>query len=221
MDPKEVENKIKEFQSQLDTMKKDYELKLGSAQKDAIEWKENAEKREEDLRKFKEQSEKEKRDQAEKAKEFHKQEVKIFMETLVRDAKITPAQKMLLDPLMDSMSLDGEIAKFSEKDGSTKSYSQIALLKVFLSSLKKSVPYGEISSAGHIYASTPDNTDGDGGAQTFMDVRTEGTIQHLPVDDAELASKAFSYIEEQAKAGRKINYAQALIDLSPKRKISA
>lgn len=220
MDVKELEQKFKDLSTQVDTMRKDYDLKLESATKDATQYKELAFKREEELRVFREKSEREKFEAEQRAKEAKKQEIKAFSEALVKEGRITPAQKELVGPLMESMTSDAEIHKFTEKDGAVKSHTQLSLFKAFLASLKKVMSFGEFTPSGKAEIVTPDHV-GDESVQQFMDVKTEGSVKRMPVEDTDLAAKAFQYIEEQSKIGRRIDYYQALIELTPKTKVSA
>jgi hypothetical protein len=221
VDVKELESKFKDMSGQIDTMRKDFELKLDSATKDATQYKELAFKREEELRQVKEKAERDKFEQEQRSKEARKNDIKTFSEALVKDGKLTPAQKEIVVPLMESMTSDSEIHKFIEKDGSVKSHTQLSLLKAFLGTLKKSVSYGEFSPSGTAKIYTPDNAVDDDSKQTFMDVKKEGSVIRMAVDEADLAAKAYQHIEEQAKAGRRIDYYQALVELSPKQKVSA
>lgn len=232
MKPEEIEAKLKEFsmaidtqkktfEIQMDTMKKDFELKLESAQREADSWKANAQKREDEIKKYQEEATKAKKDAEEALAKSREQENKAFAERLKREGRITAAQEEQVIKLMESLISSDAVATFKEKDGSTRSHTQLSLFKQLLSSLPVRVNYSESTYGVPPAAETPEIDGGEKAAQ-FMEVITKnGGKQTLPVQGVEIAEAAEKYMEEKRKAGIVVSYADALIAVSPRKRVSA
>ena len=210
MEQKEIDAKLKEFQSQIDGIKKDYELKLDSEKKNAEEWKTTAESKQAELKKFQEAAEKDKKASEAKLAEARKAESKQFVEARKSEGKLIPAQDRVVLALMDSMSSDGEVLKF-EEGGKTVSHSQLSLFKDFLNSLGKRIIYGTQSRTGETQVAGLPAGMREDETESFQEVIIGGMRKTVQVDEADLASKASEYQAEQAKAGKRVDYGEALV----------
>jgi len=218
MDIKELEKKFTELSDNQEKIQKDFTLKLESAQRDAKQFKELAEKREEENRQLKDRAESAEKEKAKAFSESKKAEVKSFVEAQVKAGKIIPAHKEAVVSFMESLTSEGEVASFTDKNGSKVSHSQLSLFKDIISKMKQVVP---VNSEFSVHEVVDGEESGDTTEEKFMEVRSEGTIQKLPLQDEALALKAFEYQAEQLKLGRTIDYGEALIAVAPKRKIKA
>ena len=228
MTEQEAAQKLKDFQSQIDTMKKDFELKLDSVTKSAESWKSVAEQKQEEIKTLAEKNKKIQEDSDKATKEMREKENKQFAEALVETGRITPAQRDMVFKLMESMTSDVEIAKWGKnKDGSFTSHTQLSLFKEIVNSLavKKSGSSRSTSELTKMADDTnsrltPDNASSANGGETVsVHIYGEGR-RDVPLDEADLAAKAFEYQAEQRKIGSIIDYATALLAVAP-RKIQA
>lgn len=221
MTPQEIEAKLKSmesnFDAKLDATKKEYDLKLDAASKDAANWKTVAEQSQADAKKFQEEVAKQKKEKDEIARKSAEAENKVFVEKLKESGKVVPAQEEFIVKLMGSMSQDSEVLKFKEADGSETSHTQLSLFKKFLESLEPRVSYDTFSGGSIQSKLVPDKQ----GQEQFMTIKTKAGDQTLPIKDADLATKVFEYMEQRAKENRPVTYEEALIAVSPKRKIAA
>ena len=215
----ELEKMFTETQSKVDLMKKDFELKLESANRDVKQFEELAKSREEELRKFKEQVTKAEKDKAEAVARSREADVKEYVESLVKAEMITPAQKDQVSEFMKSLDFEKEIASFSEKDGSKKSHNQTSLFKEIVSKIsggkKKVKLQDEIAISSASETEEIDGTSHEG--KNFMKVRSEGVVRNIPVADEVYHIKALEYIEDQRKIGKMVSYGDAMIAVYPKK----
>lgn len=224
MDIKELEKKFQELSDNQAKMEKDFTLKLDSAQKDTKQYKELAEKREEELRQFKESAEKSERERKQSMIEANKTGIKEFVEAQIKSGRVIPAHKERLISFMETLSSEEQVVKFKEKDGSTSSHTQLSLFKDLISKMKPVVPIGSEFTVDENMESESPSDEIEGGemkAEKFMAVRSEGVVHNYPVKDSDIAEKALQYQEDQKKIGRVVSYEEALIAVSPKRKIKS
>jgi hypothetical protein len=213
--PEELEKMFSEQQNQITSMKKDFELKLESANKNAKEWEEQARTREEDLRKFQEESKKREAEQKEAAAKSSAAEISSFVEAQVKAGRIIPALKEKFVAFMKSLTSEGAVLEFTEANGAKLSHSQISLFKEIISKLKPVVPVAqEYSISGKQTEELPGEAE-EPQEQQFMQIRHEGVQKSVPVDDADLASKCYKYMEDN-----KCDYGTALIALSSRNKVA-
>lgn len=213
----ELEKMILSFQEKQEQERKDFELKLKSLQTNADQWKAEAEKREEELRKFRENSVKEEKARKEAEATAKEAEVKEFVESLTKAGRIPPSIKDSVTAFMKSLASDTQSLEFAEKDGSTRTLTKFILFKNILQALKPVVPVGtEFTThdpAAGAAIETVETTDGE---EHFVEVLEEGVKKKMPVKGVDLAAKAFEYIETQRKAGITVSYYDALLAVSPK-----
>lgn len=231
MEMKDVEAKLKLFQDQLSAQKtqaeairKDFTLQLDTAKRDADSWKATAQKREQEIAQFKELAEKEKANSEKLAKESRKREISEFVDSAKKAGKIVPAQEEIVTKLMESLTSEDEVAKFKEKDGSTKNHTQFSLFKAFINSLNKRKEFSELTEtpAGMSYTS-PDNFSEEDDSMNELPKhfteyaersRTKGTS--VTFEGANIAAKAEEYITSMKAKGITVGYADALVAVSPK-----
>lgn len=218
MEPKELEAKLKEFSAQVEILKKDFQIKIDAAEKDARQWRDVAQKKEEEAKKFQEQTEKDAEARKKADAEVRKTEHKAFVDKAKADGKIVPAQDESVLKLMESLSAEGEVAKFQAKDGSWRSHSQLSLFKEVIQNSGKRVDYGYRTTAiGRFEPATPDK--GGGGQQ--IEVFHQGAKVMLPLDGADLAAKAFEYQAEfRKRTGKEIDYDDALIAVEKEERLA-
>lgn len=210
---------LEKMYTELDQRQKDTDLKLESAERDAKHYKQLAQTREQELQKFKEQVEQSEKDRKEALSKARDAEVSEFVESKTKAGIIIPAAKEKISKFMRSLDAEKTVVEFSEGDGSKKSHSQLSLFKEIISSMKPVIELGtERSFSDTTGADTPDGVEGD--EPQFQEVRTEGVIKKLPLSDVDLHLKALEYQENQRKIGKSVEYSDALLHVSPKRKIS-
>lgn len=227
MDPKEIEQKLKSFQDVVSSLEtklasstKEFELKLESQKKDADQWKDLAFKREEENRQYKEKLEADKAAREKSLAEGRKNEILEFAEGLIKKGVVLPAQKEQLIKLMESLTSEGEIFRFAEKDGSTKIHSQLSLFKLFMGSItKKQVDFSETTIIpGAITSSTPE---GEEESVQFTEVISKGTKKLLPLAGVELDKAAKEYMAKMGQSGVVVSYTDAIFAVMPKKKAGA
>lgn len=215
--PTEIEllqSQFKELTSSVSTMKKDFELKLETAQKDAKEYKDLAYKREDELRKYKEESEKAAREKEAALAVAQATDIAQFVESKVKAGIIAPARKEAVTAFMKSLTSDTNVIEFSEKDGSKRSHSQLSLFKDLISSMKPVVPMNhEFTVQPGIVEEVEENGES---IEKFMEVIEEGVKKKFPIKEEDLHNKAVDYQEQQRKLGFNVEYYDALIKVSPK-----
>lgn len=217
--PEELEKMFSDLSERQSKAEKDFELQLKSANQNAKEYKELAEKNAEELRKF--QVEAEKRDKEHKANLAKSRETEIseFVESNVKAGRIIPALKEKVVAFMKSLTSDGEVLSFEEKDGSKRTHTQISLFKEIISKLKTIVPVAsEYTRHDVTSVETPDVETGETKSEHFMEVIHNGSKKQLPVQDFDLAEKAEQYIVDQRKQGREVGYEAALLAVSPRKR---
>jgi hypothetical protein len=215
----ELEKKFAETQNQVSVMKKDFDLKLESANKTAKEFQELAEKREEALRKFTQEAEANEKTRKEQAAAAHEAEIQAFVEDQVKAGRILPAFKEKITAFMKSLTSESTVMKFSEKDGSMRTHTQISLFKELIAKMKPVVPVStEFSLAENAEIENPDGSDTP--VEQFAEVLDKGQRKKLPIEGVDLAAKAYAYQEAQAKLGRSVGYDVALIAVSPKKSVA-
>lgn len=207
--PEEMEAKLKSYDEKLGQIEKNFQLKLEAAQAESTQWKTVAEQHQAEAKKFKEETEKIQKDLQESKKKAQEAEVVSFVDEMIKGDILIPAQKDGVVAFMRSLASEGEVHKFQEKDGSTRSHSQLSLFKELISKLPKRKNLTTFSKSGDFRSETPDN--GAGEPQHFQEVIYGGKKQNMQVDDVDLATKAFEYQAEQQKLGRSIGYDDALI----------
>ncbi len=113
----QLESDLGKLTSSFETKTKEFELKLGVAERDAATWKELAEKKAQEVKDFEAKLATAKTD-TEKAKaESKKAEIKAFVDAAKRDGRIAPASEEAVTRLMESMTGDATVATFDAKDG--------------------------------------------------------------------------------------------------------
>src|SRR3990167_7864251 len=152
----ELTKKFETLTTSVDTMKKDFELKLESAKKDAEQWKTVATQKDEDLKKFKQEAETANKEKEKAYAEKRKQEDKIFLENLKKQGKLTPASQEIATKLMESMTSETVVATFEAKDGKKITHTQLSLFKELLGSLAKSPIFSQMSRTDVAERETPD-----------------------------------------------------------------
>lgn len=215
----ELEKLFTETQTQVSVMKKDFELKLDSANKTAKEYQELATAREEDLRKYKQEKEatelKHKQDLA-KSRET---EISEFVEAQCKAGKIIPAFKERLTAFMKSLTSESEVMKFTEADGSTRTHTQISLFKELLSKILKPVmPLEEELSTHEQFSETTEEGEDASKKTHFTEINVGGEKKRVQVDEVDIAAKAYKFQDEQKKLGRDVTYEDALIAVYPKKR---
>lgn len=216
MDIKELEKKFSDLSATVDVMRKDYDLKLDTAQKETASWKENAQKREDEIRILREKTEKAEKDAKEASQKARASEIKAFASELKKNGKITPAQEEMIIKLMESMTSDAAIMTYKEKDGSDRTHNQLSLFKAILQGIKTQVVYGEMTHAGAYSPSAPDS---DQETEQFQEVITKGGGRTmLPKSEQALADAAEKYMEDQRVRGIVVSYGDALLAVCPKNK---
>ena len=216
--PNELETLKKQFEDiskGFETFKKDTNLKLDSAQKDAKQYKEVAEKREEENRLLKESNEKTQKETARQLAESRQAEISEFVDGQVKAGKIQPAIRESVIAFMKSLTSEAVI-EFTEKNGDITKKSQLSLFKHIFSKAK-AVPLGEMTPA--TFSDETVNEDGEPAEEEpkFMAVLEEGVVRSLPMEGMELDAKAKAYQESQMKLTKvKVSYYDALIAVSPK-----
>lgn len=213
--PEQLETMFSDLSTQFSTAKKDFELKLESANKTATEFKELAQKREEELRKFKQEEATREEDRKVKAAAAYKAEIQEFIEAQVKAGRILPAFKEKFTAFMTSLTSESNVMEFKESDGSKRSHTQISLFKELITKMKSVVPVNsEMTDAGEMGADTPDGTEKP--VEQYAEVHDKGQLKKLPIAGVELAAKAYEYIEAQGKIGKKVSYEEALIFIEKK-----
>lgn len=222
----ELQKQFTAFQAQteskLELQKKDFELKLDAAKKDAEQYKQIAETNAATAKAFEEKA---KAAEAEKAKAFaeaKKAEVKGYFESCVKAGSLTPAMRDIAVNLSESMTSETVVAKFEQKDGSSVSHTQFSLFKLFVSMIGKAKGFSirETTPAADTKKVLPVNGD-EAGHESFTEVIHGGVKKTLPTQDVDLAARAFQYQEDQAKLGSKVSYETALIHVSKEMKAEA
>ena len=212
MTVEELEKQLKTFQSDFDQTKKDFELKLGTAKKEADDWRQVAQKKEEEAKKFQEEAEKAEKERKKAEAEARKTEHKAFVDRMKAEGKLVPAQEEASLKLMESLSAEGEIAKFTAKDGSSRSHSQLSLFKEMVENSPKRVSFGySTRKQGEHSPQLPGEGKAEGG-EGQIEILHQGKRTMIPLVGADMAARAFEYQAEVRKTqGREIDYGEALI----------
>lgn len=208
-----IEELTKQFEtlnSSVSLMKKDFDLKLESAKKDAESWKTIATQKEEDIKKFKAEADKAIEDKNKAFAESRKQETASFLENLKKAGKISPAMQETATKLMETMNTETVVHTFEAKDGKKVSHTQFSLFKELLSSLSTTPIFRSMTQSGSQTKETP--AGGDASEKSFTVVKTKAGDQTYEVDGQELHAAALQYQEDQRKSGRTVDYASALIE---------
>ena len=213
--PEELEKMFTDLQTQQEKTEKEFKLQLQVAERNTQQYKELAEKNAEELRTFKQDAEKREKEQKAALEKKFASEISEFIESQVKAGKILPALKEKVTTFMKSLTSEGEVLKFQEKDGSTRSHTQLSLFKELILKMKPLIPVdSEFSVQEAPVAETPDNEEGLAPAATqkhFTEITIGGEKKRVEVDGVEEASKAYEYIELQAKVGKTVSYEEALI----------
>ena len=207
-----IEELTKQFEAlntSVSTMKKDFQLQLDSAKKDADSWKSVASQKEEELKQFKEKAELALKERDKAFAESRKQENLSFLESLKKSGKISPAMEDTAAKLMESMTSDVTIHTFEAKDGKKVNHTQLSLFKELLGSLTAAPIFRQMSKTAQIQKETPGSNNGE--EKTFTTVKTKAGEVTYEVDGQDLHSAAIQYQEDQRKIGRTVSYAEALI----------
>lgn len=204
----ELTKQFEALNTNVSTLKKDFELKLESAKKDAEQWKSVATQKDEDLKKFKLDAEKALEEKNKANAELRKQETAVFLETLKKSGKISPAMQETAAKLMESMNSEATVYTFEAKDGKKVNHTQLSLFKELLSSLATTPIFRQMTRTGEPTRETPPGTASE---VTFTTVKTAGGEKEYQVDGQDLHTAALQYQEDQRKTGRTISYADALI----------
>ena len=219
-DIKEMEKKFSDLSVQVDTMRKDFELKLDTAQKEAQTWKANAEKRENELKEFREQAEKAKQEADVARVKVRSQEIRMFAGRIKSEGKIAPAHEDMVVKIMESMTSDAVIMTSKSQDGSMIAHTQFSLFMQLLEKLPKMPVYGELTYGGLPHSDIPNGDEP--AAEQFMEVLTKnGGRQKLPVRGADVHQAAEKHMEEMRVKGIVVSYADALLAVSSKKRVPA
>lgn len=220
--PEELEKMFSDLSDRQSKQEKEFELKLESANRTAKEYKEIAEKTEEKLRTFQQDTEKREKEQKEALLKSKETEVSEFVESQVKAGRIIPALKAKAIAFMKSLTSEGEVLKFSEKNGATVTHTQLSLFKDLITKMTPVVPVGsEFSIVETVASETPDSEDGvvpAAPAKHFTDIVVGGQKKKVEVDEMDIAVKALQFQEESRKNGKPISYDEALIAIYPKNK---
>jgi hypothetical protein len=220
--PEELEKMFSDLNERQGKQEKEFQQKLEMAERNTQQFKELADKNAEELRTFKQDAEKREKEQKEALFKSRETEISEFVESQVKVGKILPALKEKVLTFMKSLTSEGEVLKFAEKDGSTRSHSQFSLFKELILKMKPVMPVGnEFSVQEELESETPDNENGDipvEGKKHFTEIRVGGELKKVEVDEVDIAAKAYEYQEKQAKIGKKISYEDALIAVYPRKK---
>lgn len=206
----ELTKKFETLQTGVDVMKKDFELKLENANKDVATFKAIALKKEDELKEFKEKAELAIKEKDKAFAESRKAENLNFLETLKKDAKISPAMAETAAKLMESMTSEVVVATFDAKDGKKIQHTQLSLFKELLASLSKAPVFRSMSQATVATREIPAGT-GTEGEKQFVTVKREGGENKYEVDGTELHAAALQFQEDQRKIGRATSYEDALV----------
>lgn len=208
--PEELEKMFTDLQDQQAKSEKEFNQKLEMAQRDTKQYKELAEKNAEALRNFQQDSEKRDKEQKEAIAKARLTEDSEFVESQIKAGRIIPAMKEKVITFMKSLTSETAVMEFKEKDGSTRSHTQISLFKEMLLKMKPVMPVGsEFSVADVAEIEEIDGTQKP--VEVFTEVFDKGERKKLPVEGADLAAKAFEYQAHMQKLGKVIEYADALI----------
>lgn len=210
MTVQELEQQLKKFQDDFDTTRKEFQLKLDNAEKDASKWKKISEDKESETRKFQEEAEKAKKERELALAEARKREVKDFFDRMKKEERITPAQEEMAARLAESMTSETEIATFGEKDGKKVSHTQLSLFKELVASMPKRPRTATLTPGGSFSPPTPEGT-GEGGTD-YQEVWYGGQKVLAQVDDMDLHVKALEYQEAQRAKNVTVSYEDALIE---------
>lgn len=237
----ELEKMFSETQNQVSLMKKDFELKLESAEKAVNEYKEIAAKREDELRKFREESEKTERERKIALAQAREREVASYADQLVKEGKIVFAQKGKLISFLNFLDSEKEVAVFTdEKDGSKRSHTQLSLFKEFFATIKAVHPTNrqEFSKGEKPMVVLPtDGKNADENAtaftedmlpsnirnfkeeegQHFVEVKDKGEkVKVYPALGVDFAAKIYEYQQKyrESHGGKEISYGDAMIVVS-------
>ena len=221
----ELEKMFTSEQEKSSLFRKDMELKLESANKDVAQYKQLAEKREEELRVFKEQSEKDKKERETALAKARETEITVYAEDQVKQGRLLPAQKDSVIAFMKSLTSDTEVISFTEQEGSKRSHSQISLFKELFSKLGVQVPIKkEFTRSDRPMAQLPfaeskplkqDDIE-------MVVLKEKGNeTKKYPTAGAEFAAKIFEYQQDQQKLGKEVSYELAMIEVSRREGIDA
>ena len=214
----ELEKSFGELQSSISVLKKDFDLKLDAANKNAESWKAAAEQKQAELVKYQEDVKKANEDRDKALSEARVSEIKSFVEASVKEGKISPAAKDIVEKLMQSMTGDANIATFEQKDGKKVQHTQLSLFKEFIATMAKSPIFRQMSRSGEVQKSaTPAGSE----EQQFTEVISGGQKKILPADGQDLHLKAIELQEESRKIGKTLSYEDALIQASIAVKVDA
>lgn len=219
--PEELEKMFTEMSEKQAKSEKEFQQQIDVARRDAKQYKEMADKTADELRVFKQDAEKREKELKEISLKSRESEISEFVESQVKAGRILPALKDKMVTFMKSLTSETEIMKFSEKDGSVRSHTQISLFKELILKQKTVMPLDqEYSVQEEEVIETPDSETGDApaGQRHFMEVTMGGEKMRVEVDGVDLAAKAYEYQESMRKSGKLIDYGEALIAVSPKRK---
>lgn len=211
----ELEKKFSDLTTNVDTMKKDFELKLDAQKKETDSWKTVAENKQKELLSFQETAEKAQKDRDKAYAEARATEIKNFVADLKKSGRLTPAIEEMVLKLMESMTIDTTVISFSQKDGKTVSHSQLSLFKEIFSALPAGNHLRSFSKVGEVSPTLPSQvrTTGSDSAE-YTEIHRGGEIVRVPVDDGDLHAKALKFIEDQKGLGRVFSYGDALIEVS-------
>lgn len=205
----EMVKKFETLETSVGNMKKDFELKLDSAKKDAEQWKTVATQKEEDLKKFKADAEKAIEEKNKAFAETRKAENSLFLEGLKKSGKITPAMQETATKLMESMNTEAIVHTFEAKDGRKVNHTQLSLFKELLASLGASPIFRNMTQVTEPQRNTPGAVIAE--EKVFTTVKTKAGEQTYEVDGQDLHTAAIQHIADQQKVGNTVDYASALI----------
>ena len=211
MTVEEVMKKFDDLTVKVDAMKKDYDLKLDSANKEAQSWKKVAEQKQDEIASFKESTEKEIKDREKQFAEMRAAENLKFAEELVAKDVLTPALKDTAVRLMSAMTSEKESISYQEKDGKKVSHTMLSLFKEFISALPKGNRLKAITNRTAPKVEIPSEAKTGTEDLRYMEVHRGGKKEMLPVEGDDLHSRALEFQQEQKKIGRVVSYGDALI----------
>lgn len=205
----ELMKKFETMETSVANMKKDFELKIESANKDAASYKAIALQKEEDLKKFKADAEKAIEEKNKAFAEARKAENASFLESLKKSGKISPAMQETAAKLMESMNTESIVHTFEAKDGKKVNHTQLSLFKELLSSLGASPIFRNMTQVTAPERTAPGATIAE--EKVFTTVKTKAGEQTYEVDGQDLHTAAIQYQADQHKIGITVDYAQALL----------
>ena len=202
-------------ETKLETQKKEFELKLDAAKRDGEQWKSVAETNAAEAKKFAAEAKKAEDERKATVAATKKVEMVAFIETAVKEGRLSPAMRDIAVKFAETLNTENEVAKFEQKDGSSIAHTQFSLFKMFVSMVGKAKTFAmrETTPRAEGGKTLPEETES-AEVKEFTNVIYGGVKKLLPLQNVDLGVRAIEYQDTQAKLGRKVDYADALIHVS-------